>query len=72
MNDATLAAGQRLDAELAAVETAVRAAVVDVLETWPGRRNEALIYSDRVLEALQEARTDLGVLIGVLAQDVAP
>jgi hypothetical protein len=72
VNEQTLAAGAVLDAELARIEAAVRTSSADVPDIWPGRRNEALIHAERALEAIETARAEVGALIVVLAQDVAP
>jgi hypothetical protein len=41
-------------------------------EPWPGRNAEACQYSDAAIGHLQRARSAIGVLAGVLAQDKTP
>lgn len=70
-NPSTLDRGHELGAQLDAIEAAVRAMVADlsVPEPWPGRDVEARRYSDEAIGCLQRARSAIGVLAGVLAQD---
>lgn len=72
MNAEVLASGRQLDGSIADVAIDVRKLVADLTDAWPGRREEAEIYASRVARSLQDARADLGVLVAVLAQDVAP
>lgn len=70
MNAAILTRGRELTATLSTVETAVGDLVADlsVPEPWPGRDQQAAIHSERALEHLQAARTEIATLAGVLAQ----
>lgn len=66
--------GHQLGQQLEAVETAVRALVGDlsVPEPWPGRDAEAHRAAGEAISHIRQARSSIGVLAGVLAQDRAP
>lgn len=72
MNADFLARGKTFCAKLRALSDEADGWVSDVVDVWPGRRDEAMGLHGKLQRWLQEARTDASSLTVVLAQDVAP
>lgn len=68
MNPETLVTGRLLHAKLVEVEEVVRSMV----DASPVRCEDAIVHADRAARALREARVEVGVVVGLLARDVAP
>ena len=73
MNQDSLEAGRRVLDQLRHITDVVESWVANLgSDPWPGRRDEAITLNSRAQRALQDARTEIGSLVAVLAQDVAP